>query len=78
MLTIGVVLFVVWFVGFMILRKVVGAFIHLVLIVAIIAIAWHFFGNRGGTSKEGHGLDYLTRLPKKCQAIAMIATTSTR
>ena len=44
MLTIGVVLFVVWFVGFMILRKVVGAVIHLVLIVAIIAIAWHFFG----------------------------------
>ena len=44
MLTIGVVLFVVWFVGFMILRKVVGALIHLVLIVAIIAIAWHFFG----------------------------------
>ena len=45
MLTIGVVLFVVWLVGFMILRKVVGAFIHLVLIVAIIAIAWHFFGS---------------------------------
>ena len=44
MLTIGVVLFVVWFVGFMILRKVVGALIHIVLIVAIIAIAWHFFG----------------------------------
>ena len=45
MLTIGVVLFVVWFVGFMILRKVVGALIHLVLVVAIIAIAWHFFGS---------------------------------
>lgn len=44
MLMIGVVLIVVWFLGFMILRKVVGAFIHLVLIVAIIAIAWHFFG----------------------------------
>ncbi len=45
MLTIGVVLFVVWLVGFMILRKVVGALIHIVLIVAIIAIAWHFFGS---------------------------------
>ena len=44
MLTIGVVLLVVWFVGFLILRKVVGALIHLVLIVALIAIAWHFFG----------------------------------
>ena len=48
MLTIGVVLLVVWVVGFMILRKVVGAFIHLVLIVAIIAILWHYFGNRLG------------------------------
>lgn len=48
MLTIGVVLVVVWFVGFMILRKVVGALIHLVLIVAIVAIAWHYFGQRIG------------------------------
>ena len=46
MLTIGAVLLVVWFVGFFILRKVVGAVIHLVLIVAIIAIAWHYFGSR--------------------------------
>ncbi|MEP6990883.1 MAG: DUF5670 family protein [bacterium] len=44
MLTIGIVLLVVWFLGFMILRKVVGAFIHVVLIVAIIAIAWHYLG----------------------------------
>ena len=44
MLTIGVVLIVVWFVGFLILRKVLGALIHLVLVVAIIAIVWHYFG----------------------------------
>ena len=44
MLTIGVVLIVVWFVGFLILRKVLGALIHLVLVVAIIAIDWHYFG----------------------------------
>ncbi len=41
-LTIGVILLVVWLLGFMILRKVLGAIIHLVLIVAVIAIAWHF------------------------------------
>ena len=45
MLTIGVVLIVVWFVGFLILRKVLGALIHLVLVVAIIAIVWHYFGH---------------------------------
>ena len=44
MLTIGVVLIAVWFVGFLILRKVLGALIHLVLVVAIIAIVWHYFG----------------------------------
>ncbi|MDB4917676.1 MAG: hypothetical protein JWM95_5320 [Gemmatimonadetes bacterium] len=44
MLTIGVVLFVVWFLGFMLLRKVVGAVIHVVLLIAIVAIAWHFVG----------------------------------
>ncbi len=44
MLTIGIVLLVIWFLGFMILRKVVGALIHVVLIVAIIALAWHYLG----------------------------------
>ena len=41
-LTIGVALFVIWFLGFMLLRKVLGAVIHIVLIIAICAIAWHF------------------------------------
>ena len=44
MLTVGVVLLVVWFLGFMLLRKVLGVVIHLVLIIAIIAIVWHFVG----------------------------------
>ena len=43
-LTIGVILLVVWLLGFMLMRKVLGAVIHLVLVVAIIAIAWHFIG----------------------------------
>lgn len=43
-LTVGVVLLVVWLLAFMLLRKVLGAIIHVVLIIAIIAIAWHFIG----------------------------------
>jgi Family of unknown function (DUF5670) len=42
LLTIGVVLLVLWLLGFMLLKKVVGAFIHIVLIIAICAIIWHF------------------------------------
>jgi len=43
-LTIGIVLLVVWFLGFMLMRKVLGGIIHLVLIIAIAAIIWHFVG----------------------------------
>ena len=43
-LTIGLVLLVVWFLGFMLMRKVLGGIIHLLLIIAIVAIAWHFIG----------------------------------
>ena len=43
-LTVGVVLLVVWLLAFMLLRKVLGAVIHVVLIIAICAIAWHFVG----------------------------------
>ena len=44
MLTIGIILLVLWILGFMIMRKVLGALIHLVLIVAIALIAWHYIG----------------------------------
>ena len=43
-LSVGVVLLVVWLLAFMLLRKVLGGIIHLVLIIAICAIAWHFIG----------------------------------
>ena len=33
-----------WLAELQILRKVLGAIIHLVLIVAIVAIVWHFVG----------------------------------
>jgi hypothetical protein len=46
MLTIGVIILVLWLFGFMLLRKVVGAFIHVLLIIAICVIIWHFVGPR--------------------------------
>jgi hypothetical protein len=41
-LMIGVVLLVLWLLGFLLLKKAVGGLIHLLLIIAIIAIAVHF------------------------------------
>ncbi len=45
-LTIGVVLLVLWLLGFVLLKKAVGGLIHIVLIIAVIAIAVHYL--RGG------------------------------
>jgi hypothetical protein len=38
----GIALLVLWLLGFLLLKKVLGGLIHIVLIIAIIAIAWHF------------------------------------
>lgn len=35
----GIALLVLWLLGFMLLKKVLGGIIHIVLIIAIIAIA---------------------------------------
>jgi len=43
-LTVGVVLIVVWLLGFVILKKVLGGLIHIVLIIALIVIVLHFLG----------------------------------
>ena len=43
-LTVGIVLLDVWLLGFMLLRKVVGGIIHVVLMIAIVIIIWHFIG----------------------------------
>lgn len=43
-LTIGVVLLVLWLLGFFLVKKAVGGLIHILLIVAIILIALHFLG----------------------------------
>jgi hypothetical protein len=45
-LTIGLILLVVWLLGFVLLKKTVGALIHIVLIIAVIVLAIHFL--RGG------------------------------
>ena len=47
LLTVGVVLLVIWLLGFLLFKKAVGALIHIVLIIAIIAILIHFLGSGG-------------------------------
>lgn len=43
-LSIGVILLIAWVLAFLLFKKVVGAAIHLLLVIAILAIAWHFLG----------------------------------
>jgi hypothetical protein len=47
LLMIGVVLLVLWLLGFILMKKVVGGLIHVLLIIAIIAILVHFLGAGG-------------------------------
>ena len=47
LLMIGVVLLVLWLLGFILMKKVVGGLIHVLLIIAIIAILIHFLGASG-------------------------------
>ena len=46
LLIIGCVLLVLWLLGFVLLKKTVGAVIHILLIIAIIAIVVHFLSGR--------------------------------
>jgi hypothetical protein len=46
-LTIGVVLVVLWLVGFLLFKKAVGGLIHLLLIIALIVILIHFLYSGG-------------------------------
>ncbi|MFI5249276.1 MAG: DUF5670 family protein [Gemmatimonadales bacterium] len=41
-LIIGLVLLGVWLIGFGLFRAIVGGMIHVVLIIALFALAWHF------------------------------------
>ena len=40
----GVVLLILWLLGFLVFKKVVGGVIHILLIIAVIALAMHFLG----------------------------------
>ncbi len=44
LLIIGCVLVVLWLLGFLILKKTVGALIHIVLLIALVLIVLHFLG----------------------------------
>jgi hypothetical protein len=44
LLIIGCVLLVLWLLGFVILKKTVGALIHIVLLIAVVLIVLHFLG----------------------------------
>jgi hypothetical protein len=46
-LILGVVLLVMWLLGFVLLKKAVGGLIHILLIIALIALAVHFLGSGG-------------------------------
>lgn len=44
LLIIGCVLLVLWLLGFLVLKKTVGALIHIVLLIAVVLIVLHFLG----------------------------------
>jgi hypothetical protein len=44
LLIIACVLVVLWLLGFLVFKKVVGGLIHILLIIAVIALAIHFLG----------------------------------
>jgi len=46
-LVIGCVLLVLWLLGFFVFKKVVGGLIHILLVIALIAILIHFLGAGG-------------------------------
>ena len=45
MLTIAIILFVLWLVGFIFFKAAKG-FIHLLLLIAVVVLLFHFFGGR--------------------------------
>jgi len=43
LLGIGILLIVLWVTGFLMLGTVGGVFIHLLLVLAVVTLIWHFF-----------------------------------
>ena len=54
-LIIGLVLLGVWIIGFGMFRAIVGGMIHVVLVLAVIALAWHFVSSGRGAAAGGSG-----------------------
>jgi fatty acid desaturase len=52
-LIIGLVLLCVWLIGFGLFRAIVGGMIHVVLIIALFALAWHFLSHSSHASGGG-------------------------
>jgi hypothetical protein len=50
LLTIAVILFVLWLVGFGFFRAAVGGMIHIVLLIAIVVAVWYFLAGRSRTT----------------------------
>lgn len=44
-LTLALVLFVLWILGFAVFH-IAGALIHILLVIAVIALVWHFIAGR--------------------------------
>lgn len=53
LLIIALLLFVVWIVGFAFFRAMVGGAIHVILLIAIIALIWHFASRHSSASPSG-------------------------
>lgn len=49
-LTIALVLFVLWALGFFVF-PLVGGLIHIILVIAVISIIWHFIRGRNATPR---------------------------
>jgi hypothetical protein len=47
LLTIGIILFILWLLGFVAFH-VAGGFIHILLIVALFVVIWHLLTGRRG------------------------------
>lgn len=71
-LIIGIILLVVWILGFSLFRAVAGGLIHIVLILAVIAIVWHFVSTRNHPAATTTGASVTGR------AVPMVVTAARR
>ena len=52
-LIIALVLFVIWIIGFGFFRAMAGGMIHLVLLVAVVALVWHVVSRHSADRSAG-------------------------